>query len=108
MLRSAAPNPAPPVTTSSSSEPGPVEAPTLRREQPALGIGLILAATVFLACSDTTAKYLATSLPAIVIAWIRYFVFFVILLPAVAYQGPAKALRSARPGLQLFRGFGLV
>lgn len=93
---------------SRATAPNPAPTASLRRERPALGIGLILAATVFLACSDTTAKYLAASLPAIEIAWIRYFVFFLIVLPALLYQGPARVLRSSRPGLQVFRGFGLV
>jgi drug/metabolite transporter (DMT)-like permease len=86
----------------------PDAAPALQRERLALGIGLILAATVFLACSDTTAKYVAASLPAIEIAWIRYFVFLLIVLPGFLYKGPARVLRSAAPGLQIFRGFGLV
>jgi drug/metabolite transporter (DMT)-like permease len=96
------------VMLSRATAPNPAPTASLRRERPALGIALILAATVFLACSDTTAKYLAASLPAIEIAWIRYFVFFVIILPALLYQGPARVLRSSRPGLQVFRGFGLV
>lgn len=104
----AAPTPPQAVAVPPDLAAAPVPAASLPRQRPALGIGLILAATVFLACSDTTAKYLASSLPPIQIAWIRYFVFFLIILPAFMWQGPRRVLRSARPGLQVFRGFGLV
>lgn len=100
--------PTPPQALPAPPEPSAVAAASLSRQRPALGIALVLAATVFLGCSDTTAKYLASSLPAVEIAWIRYFVFSLIMLPAVLWQGPKRVLRSARPGLQIFRGFGLV
>jgi drug/metabolite transporter (DMT)-like permease len=100
--------PTPPQALAAPPEPSVVAAPGLPRQRPALGIALVIAATVFLGCSDTTAKYLASSLPAVEIAWIRYFVFSLIMLPAVLWQGPKRVLRSARPGLQIFRGFGLV
>jgi drug/metabolite transporter (DMT)-like permease len=100
--------PTPPQALAAPPEPSVVAAPSLPRQRPALGIALVVAATVFLGLSDTTAKYLASSLPAVEIAWIRYFVFSLIMLPAVLWQGPTRVLRSARPGLQVFRGFGLV
>jgi drug/metabolite transporter (DMT)-like permease len=100
--------PTPPQALAAPPEPSLVATPSLPRQRPALGIALVIAATVFLGCSDTTAKYLASSLPAVEIAWIRYFVFSLIMLPAVLWQGPKRVLRSARPGLQIFRGFGLV
>jgi drug/metabolite transporter (DMT)-like permease len=101
------------VTPRSSAQPldplnADIPAPTLRRDHPARGIALILVSAVFLSCSDVTAKYLAGSLPAIEIASIRYSVFFLILLPAILRTGPARALSSARPGLQVFRALGLV
>ena len=78
------------------------------RDRPLLAIGLVLASTVFLSCSDVTAKYLASSVPAIEIAWLRYVVFLLILLPAILHARPRRMLRSNRPGLQVFRALALV
>lgn len=71
---------------------------------------MILASTVFLACSDTLAKYLSKSLPAIEIAFIRFSVFLLIMIPIAlsASRGSVSVLRSARPGLQVLRGVALV
>jgi drug/metabolite transporter (DMT)-like permease len=71
------------------------------------GIGLIVASTVFLACSDALAKYLSLTLPSIEIAWIRFLVFFIIVIPIMARRSP-DVFRSTRPGLQVLRGIGLV
>src|SRR5215207_2729935 len=78
------------------------------RDRPLLAIGLVLASTVFLSCSDVTAKYLASSVPAIEIAWLRYLVFLLIVLPPVLRTGIKRTFRSQRPGLQVFRGLALV
>ena len=78
------------------------------RDRPLLAIGLVLASTVFLSCSDVTAKYLASSVPAIEIAWLRYLVFLLIVLSPVLRTGLKRTFRSQRPGLQVFRGLALV
>src|SRR5215216_7141278 len=78
------------------------------RDRPLLAIGLVLASTVFLSCSDVTAKYFASSVPAIEIAWLRYLVFLLIVLPPVLRTGLKRTFRSQRPGLQVFRGLALV
>ena len=80
----------------------------MSRDEPLRGIALILASTLFLASSDAAAKYLAASLPVVVIAWLRYLGFCLIMLPAVLAHGPARAARSSHPGLQVLRGLGLV
>jgi drug/metabolite transporter (DMT)-like permease len=77
-----------------------------RADHPMRGIGLIVASTVFLACSDALAKYLSLTLPAIEIAWIRFLVFFIIVIPMMATT--PGVFRSTRPGLQVWRGVGLV
>ncbi|MDQ4135070.1 MAG: DMT family transporter [Pseudomonadota bacterium] len=77
------------------------------RDDPLRGVALVLASTLFLACSDATAKYLAASLPIVAIAWLRYLGFSLIMLAAVLAQAPAP-VRSAHPGLQVLRGIGLV
>jgi drug/metabolite transporter (DMT)-like permease len=79
-----------------------------RADRPFRGIALILASTVFLGASDVTAKYLSATLPSIEIAWIRFAVFALIMVPAMVPGSPLFALRSARPGLQLMRGVALL
>jgi drug/metabolite transporter (DMT)-like permease len=77
-----------------------------RADHPLRGIGLIVTSTVFLACSDALAKYLSLTLPPVEIAWIRFLVFFIIVIPMMA-RG-SSVLRSNRPGLQVWRAVGLV
>ncbi len=80
-----------------------------RTDRPLRGIALIIASTVFLACSDAMAKYLTRELPPIEIAWIRFVVFVLIMLPAMAWRaGGDNILRTRRPGLQVLRGLGLL
>ena len=79
-----------------------------RADRPFRGIALILASTVFLGLSDVTAKYLSATLPSIEIAWIRFLVFASIMAPAMVPGSPLFALRTPRPGLQLWRGVALL
>jgi drug/metabolite transporter (DMT)-like permease len=79
-----------------------------RADRPFRGIALILASTVFLGASDVTAKYLSTTLPSIEIAWIRFLVFAMIMVPAMLPASPLFALRTGRPGLQAMRGVTLL
>jgi drug/metabolite transporter (DMT)-like permease len=79
-----------------------------RADRPFRGIALILASTIFLGCSDVTAKYLSATLPSIEIAWIRFLVFALIMVPAMLPGTPLYALQSGRPGLQVMRGIALL
>jgi drug/metabolite transporter (DMT)-like permease len=79
-----------------------------RADRPFRGIALILTSTVFLGVSDVTAKYLSTTLPSIEIAWIRFLVFALVMVPAMLPGSPLYALRSERPGLQAMRGIALL
>lgn len=79
-----------------------------RADRPFKGIALVLAATIFLGCSDVVAKYLAATLPSIEIAWIRFLVFALIMSPAMLPGSPVFALQTERRGLQLLRGAALV
>jgi len=79
-----------------------------RTDRPFKGIALILASTVFLGTSDVTAKYLSATLPSIEIAWIRFLVFALIMIPAMVPGTPLYALRTTRPGFQLMRGVALL
>jgi drug/metabolite transporter (DMT)-like permease len=79
-----------------------------RADRPFRGIALILASTIFLGTSDVTAKYLSASLPSIEIAWIRFVVFALIMVPAMLPGSPLYALPTARLGLQIMRGAALL
>jgi drug/metabolite transporter (DMT)-like permease len=79
-----------------------------RADRPFRGIALILASTVFLGISDVTSKYLSATLPSIEIAWIRFLVFALIMVPAMLPGSPLFALRTGRPGLQAMRGVALL
>lgn len=89
------------------SPPPAVQAPAPRRDAPFRGIGLILLSTVFLTAGDVASKYLASSLPALQIVWLRYIVFAGIML-AVALPGGRARIASRRPGLQVLRGFAVT
>jgi drug/metabolite transporter (DMT)-like permease len=79
-----------------------------RADRPFRGIALILASTVFLGTSDVTSKYLSATLPSIEIAWIRFLVFALVMVPAMLPGTPLFALRTSRPGLQAMRGAALL
>jgi drug/metabolite transporter (DMT)-like permease len=85
-----------------------VPAAPARADRPFRGIALILASTVFLGTSDVTAKYLSATLPSIEIAWIRFLVFALIMVPAMVPGSPLYALPTGRFGLQLMRGVALL
>src|SRR4051812_28710386 len=88
-------------------KPGRHPAPA-RADRPFRGIALILLSTIFLGCSDVTAKYLSGTLPSIEIAWIRFLVFSLIMVPALLPGTRLFALKSERPGLQVMRGIALL
>ena len=79
-----------------------------RADRPFKGIALILLSTIFLGTSDVTAKYLSTSLPSIEIAWLRFLVFAMIMVPAMVPGSPLYALPTRNLGLQLVRGSALL
>jgi len=69
---------------------------------------MIVASTVFLASSDAMAKYLVRSMPAPEVAWIRFLVFVLIMLPIVLAPSSANPMRSTRPLVQVARGLALL
>jgi drug/metabolite transporter (DMT)-like permease len=79
-----------------------------RADRPFRGIALILTSTVFLGVSDVTAKYLSATLPSLEIAWVRFLVFALIMVPAMIPGSPLFALRTGRVGLHLLRGAALL
>lgn len=68
----------------------------------------MLLATVFLSAGDAASKYLAASVPALHIVWLRYITSALILLAIIAGQRGKISLRTRRPGLQLLRGIGII
>jgi drug/metabolite transporter (DMT)-like permease len=91
----------------SEKKPAARRAPA-RADRPFKGIALILSSTAFLSISDVTAKYLSASLPSIEIAWLRFLVFALIMVPAMVPGSPLFALKTNRVGLQLMRGAALL
>jgi drug/metabolite transporter (DMT)-like permease len=72
------------------------------------GILLLVGSTVFFSVSDIITKQLAFTLPAGEVAWMRYVVFALLLIPLLLMNGGRTLLRTQRPGLQFFRGLGMV
>ena len=86
-----------------------VERPASARvDRPFKGVGLVLLSTVFLGCSDVTAKYLAGSIPSIEITWIRFLTFALIMVTVILPVSPFRAMRTQRLGLQLMRGIAVL
>ncbi len=92
---------------SSETKPAIRRAPA-RADRPFNGIALILSSTVFLGVSDVTAKYLSATLPSIEIAWLRFLVFAMIMVPAMVTGSPLFALKTNNVPLQLMRGAALL
>jgi drug/metabolite transporter (DMT)-like permease len=76
---------------------------TVRPERAALGIAAMLATTLLFPISDVASKYLTQSLPPIEIAWLRYLVFVLMVLPMFG-AGAGKVVETTRPSLQIARG----
>lgn len=76
-------------------------------ENPLRGIALMIAATICFSLSDTMAKYLVGSVPAVEIAWIRYIVFTLMALSPLA-RGGRSSVWTRKPALQALRGLGIV
>ncbi len=107
------PPPAAVARLDSVSLPSSEQKPAIRRaparaDRPFKGIALILSSTVFLGVSDVTAKYLSASLPSIEIAWLRFLVFAMIMVPAMVPGSPLFALKTGSIPLQLLRGAALL
>ena len=71
------------------------------------GFACMIAATILFSGSDTIAKYLVGSIPAVEIAWIRYTVF-VLLAASPLLRNRRTSFRTRRPRMQLARGLGVV
>ncbi len=77
-------------------------------DRPALGIGLLLLALFLLASIDAIAKHLSETLALPQILAIRFWVFVVFALAIARRIGVVRAVRSARPALQVLRALVMV
>jgi drug/metabolite transporter (DMT)-like permease len=91
----------------SEEKPAARRAPA-RADHPFKGIALILLSTIFLGTSDATSKYLSATLPSVEIAWIRFLVFAIIMVPAMVPGTAIYSLRTTSVPLQLLRGTALL
>ena len=71
------------------------------------GGAFMLAGTLMFSLSDTMAKYVTQSVPAVELATIRYAVF-VAMAAAPLLRRRSAAIRSRRPALQILRGVGVA
>ena len=71
------------------------------------GGALMLGATVLFSLSDTMAKFITQSVPAVELATIRYAVF-VALASSALLRRRRTSMRSRRPAFQIIRGVGVV
>jgi drug/metabolite transporter (DMT)-like permease len=71
------------------------------------GGALMIAATLLFSLSDTMAKYVTQSVPAVELATIRYAVF-VLMAASPLLRDRRASMRSRRPMLQILRGLGVV
>jgi drug/metabolite transporter (DMT)-like permease len=77
-------------------------------QSPVRGILLLVGSTIVFSICDVSTKFLAATLPATEIAWIRYAIFACLVVPVVLITGGPVRLRAKRPDLQILRTFGMV
>jgi drug/metabolite transporter (DMT)-like permease len=79
-----------------------------QRRQRMAGIGLMCATVIVFACLDATAKYLGTQMPVLQVVGVRCATAFAVaFLISNPFNRPGL-LRTARPGLQLWRASMLL
>jgi drug/metabolite transporter (DMT)-like permease len=80
--------------------------PGADRDNPRLGIALMITATFVFAAQDGVSRYLAGKYDVMTVVMIRYWFFaaFVVALSAARGGGIARVARTRQPGLQIFRG----
>ena len=71
-------------------------------------IGLALLSTVFFAMGDVAAKVLTGTLPAIEVAWLRYLIFCLMVVPTVFVARGARMMHTPRLRLQIIRALAVA
>ena len=89
--------------------PPPLAQPP-RRDRQGTAIMLICGSAFIFAAQDGISRYLGATYSPVFVIMLRYWFFavFVILLCARAPGGLSRAVRSKRPGIQIFRGILLA
>jgi len=82
--------------------------PTQASDNAVLAIGLVLVSTVFFAMGDIAAKFLTDTVPATQVAWMRYLVFCLMVLPTIFIARGPRAMHTPRLGLQILRALGVA
>jgi drug/metabolite transporter (DMT)-like permease len=87
--------------------------PSARSAAPArdatfVAIGLALLSTVFFAMGDVAAKGLTGTLPAIEVAWLRYLIFCLVVVPTVFVARGPRAMHTPRLRLQIIRALAVA
>ena len=92
--------------------PDPAEIPAAppRRDDPRLGIALMIATSLVFASQDGMSRYLASRYDVITVVMIRYWFFalFVVGLAAAQKGGIRRVAATSRPWMQVVRGLLLV
>jgi drug/metabolite transporter (DMT)-like permease len=81
-----------------------------RRNNPRLGIALMIATSLVFACQDGMSRYLASRYDVITVVMIRYWFFalFVLVTAQAQAGGIPRVARTSRPWTQIARGILLV
>ncbi|MDQ7246612.1 DMT family transporter [Dongia sedimenti] len=74
------------------------------QHRPILGAGLMLCALAMLPGMDAIAKKLSETLPTVEVTWGRFLFYALVIGPIAFAKFGRRALRPARPGLQILRG----
>jgi drug/metabolite transporter (DMT)-like permease len=73
-----------------------------------VAIGLVLASTVFFSAGDIAAKFLTGTVPGIEVAWLRYLVFCLMVIPTIFTVRGRRAMATSRPGVQVVRALAVT
>ena len=78
----------------------------MSRNNPRLGIALMILTTIIFAAQDGVSRYLGEAYNVLTVVMIRYWFFalFVVALSASRSGGIARVARTRQPALQIFRG----
>ncbi|HRM76302.1 MAG TPA: EamA/RhaT family transporter, partial [Paracoccus sp. (in: a-proteobacteria)] len=93
-----------------SAQPPAVPPPRPREDRQGTAILLICGSAFIFAAQDGISRYLGAAYSPVFVIMLRYWFFavFVILLCARAPGGLRRAMRTRRPGMQIFRGILLA
>jgi drug/metabolite transporter (DMT)-like permease len=86
----------------------PAAEPSRTGDHPLAGMALMLASIMVFSAMDGLSKYLTQGFSPIEIAWVRYAVMLVCLVPAILAAGPKRALATPNLSLQVIRGLGML